>query len=363
MQRWRRSSSFWWWAGIGVLGLTYLSKFFPTAVEQWYSRGVFLLIRWLFDTLLTWQPLPVLYFLVLALLSLAWRSWRRAHFAFRGASAGPIWGQRWRTLANACGALVFFFFLLWGWHYQRVPLEDQLALQLRPVTFRVLKQNFRNQTERIVQLRKSLPQVDTGALEERHFPPSLESDLRDQLEGWLRQNNFPTVGRVRARLLFPRGVFLRFSTAGLYLPFTGEGHVDAGLHPLQWPYVMTHEMAHGYGFADEGTCNFLAYVAGRDSPNPVVQYAIELSFWRTLAAQYRGYDPQGFRRLREALPRAIQADLEAINNSMVQYPDLIPHLQYRVYDAYLKSQGISEGMLNYDRVVVLVQAWRRARQS
>lgn len=43
---------------------------------------------------------------------------------------------------------------------------------------------------------------------------------------------------------------------------------------------------------------------------------------------------------------------------MDRYPDLIPALQYRVYDAYLKSQGIREGMLNYDRVLVLTHAWR-----
>ncbi|MCB0582976.1 MAG: DUF3810 family protein, partial [Phaeodactylibacter sp.] len=71
---------------------------------------------------------------------------------------------------------------------------------------------------------------------------------------------------------------------GLYFPFTGEGHIDAGLHPLQKPYVMAHELAHGYGFGDEGTCNFLGYLACIGSDDPVIAYIGHLNYWRTLAA-------------------------------------------------------------------------------
>ena len=48
---------------------------------------------------------------------------------------------------------------------------------------------------------------------------------------------------------------------------------------------------------------------------------------------------------------------------MQRYPDLVPGLQYQMYDAYLKTQGIKEGMLNYNRVIMLVRAWREALKT
>ena len=51
----------------------------------------------------------------------------------------------------------------------------------------------------------------------------LEKTLREGLEGWLAEHQFPTTGKVRGRLLYPPGVFLSFSTAVLYFPYTGEG--------------------------------------------------------------------------------------------------------------------------------------------
>ncbi|RQH28738.1 DUF3810 family protein, partial [Okeania hirsuta] len=77
---------------------------------------------------------------------------------------------------------------------------------------------------------------------------------------WLRAHDFPASSNARAYKIYPKGIFMRFSSSGLYFPFTGQGQVDAGLHPLQWPYVMTHEMGHAYGFGDEGLA-LLGYVA------------------------------------------------------------------------------------------------------
>jgi hypothetical protein len=48
---------------------------------------------------------------------------------------------------------------------------------------------------------------------------------------------------------------------------------------------------------------------------------------------------------------------------MLRFPDLIPDLQPRIYNAYLKSQGIAEGVLNYDRVVMLAEAYEKVKSE
>jgi hypothetical protein len=53
--------------------------------------------------------------------------------------------------------------------------------------------------------------------------------------------------------------------------------------------------------------------------------------------------------------------VKAIRKQNSQYKELAPRLRYQVYDSYLKAQGIKAGMLNYDAVLMLVQAWRAAR--
>ncbi len=91
--------------------------------------------------------------------------------------------------------------------------------------------------------------------------------------------------------------------------------------------------------------------------NALIRYSGRLSYWRYIAREYRRYDPQGFEAARKTLSPEIVLDLEAIQRAMDKYPDLIPRLQYQIYDQYLKTQGIKEGMLSYNEVLTLVHAW------
>lgn len=60
------------------------------------------------------------------------------------------------------------------------------------------------------------------------------------------------------------------------------------------------------------------------------------------------------------LPTGLRKDLIDIQIYSNRYKDWIPDLQYKMYDAYLKGQGIKEGMLNYNMVIGLVLAYKAA---
>ena len=353
------------WIGIGLGGLAILLKnilsFSPELTELYYSRGLFLGVRVFIDYLLAWCPVPLIY-LFISLVSYyiirgVYRWWNtdygEVHFKAYAAILGVL---------SFIGTGLFLFFILWGFNYSRIPVEDQLGFELEPLTLKELKEEFYAETEILKSLRKQIPDADTDPISTRDFPDDMEEILREQLEAWLQLHGFSTIGRVRGRYVVPKGIFLRFSSSGLYFPFTGEGHVDAGLHPLQKAPVMAHELSHGYGFGDEGTCNFLAYVSAQDSPHPAIAYAAHLSYWRTLAINYLQYEPEAYREYRESLPIGIQSDLDAINEVLRRYPDIMPKLRYYAYDAYLKAQGIDEGIKNYNRVTMMVRAWRLSKR-
>ncbi|WP_353483136.1 DUF3810 family protein [Haliscomenobacter sp.] len=341
---------FWIIAGGFALSLKFFLGNESKLVEDWYSRGLFIGVRYTFE-LLSWMPIPLMYLFWLMVLWGAWKkiqSWRKDGFAI---------GQFLLGTASFLGALLFFFFTLWGFNYSRVPIERQLGLRLKPLNKVELDSAFQRETLLLICLRAKIPHAQNRALGRTDFPKKLERSLSESLESWLSDQHFPTPGRVRGRLLYPEGVFLRFSTAGLYFPYTGEGHIDPGLAPLQWPYTLSHELGHGYGFADEGTCNFLALMGCDRSRDLAIRYSGRLNYWRTLAGQLRRYDSEAFQKMRDKLPKEIQLDLEAINTAFLRFPDFVPDLQPRIYNAYLKSQGIAEGVLNYDRVVMLAEAY------
>ncbi|MBK7474743.1 MAG: DUF3810 domain-containing protein [Haliscomenobacter sp.] len=339
------------------VGLRWMASGNPEGVERLFSRGVFLFVRTLFDGLTSFLPFPSVYLL---LVGAAWWMYRniRKKKQPTGASGWRLLGHWALQTGNLAGWVIAWFFWAWGYNYYRIPVEQAMGLNVIPLDKQKIAADFDQETAMLSTLRSSAFFRDTLALAREDFPGDLERQLRQSLKEVLTRYGYPGYGRVRGRLLYPAGIFLRFSTAGLYLPFTGEGHIDPGLHPVQWPYVMAHELAHGYGFGDEGTCNFWAYLACIQSGDLAIEYAGRLGYWRYLASVYRKSDPQSFQRARDKLPPGIKNDLKAISEAMNRYPDLIPVLQYRVYDAYLKSQGISEGMLNYDRVLVLTHAWR-----
>ncbi len=339
-------------SGAIALLIRFVFESFPELTEVGYSRGIFLLLRQGLHFVFGYLPFAGIYILGVILITGVVRS------GFRLYRQEGSWlqktGKAFLGVANFAGFVLFAFYFLWGYNYSRLPVEQQLGLHLEPLGKAEITRILEVQTAELIRLRAALP---AGPVTASALGGTLEQELREGLEKILVEHGFPAPARVRARWIRPDGLFLRFSTAGLYLPFTGEGHVDPGLAPVQWPAVMAHELAHGYGFGDEGVCSFWALLTCRASNNPYLRYAGALSYWRSLASAYRDYDPEGFLRLRDQLPAAVLGDLQDIRQAMQRFPDLVPRLQYRVYDAYLKSQGIGEGMLNYDRVLLLMAAY------
>lgn len=358
MRRYRNALS---WLALGLVTVLLRLLLPATAVETYYSRAVYPALRAVWDHLLNrWLPIPLLY--ILLALGLWWlvrsaRRWWRLP-GWRPRLASFVMG-----LLGTLGGLAATFLLLWGFNYGRLPVERQLGLDLQPLSLQRLEAGVRAEAEALVAARAGIPAADTSALAARHFPEDMEDRLRVALEERLAHYGYPTTGRVRGRLLYPKGIFLRFSSAGLFFPWSGEGHIDAGLIHLQRPYTLTHELAHGYGFGDEGACSFWSYIAGIQADDPALVYATRLGYWRSLAASWLRAAPDDYRAFRDSLPSGIRNDLHAINENLAAYPDIMPRARYLAYDAYLKAQGIEEGMLNYNRVVLLVEAWKQVGEG
>ena len=349
----------WIWIGLGALAMLtrWLLGYCPSCTEQWYSQGIFLGIRNIIDYTVALSPVALVYFFFPILLFVTFRRIRRSF-----QKEMPV-KQRLGSTLLSIGAFVFgvifFFLVLWGYNYGRVQVEEHMGFEAPPVKVSEIKSELDYFTDTLSAIREGSFSNNTLALDESFLSESIEKDIRAEMIALLQSLDYPTPGRVRGRILKPKGILLRFSTAGVYFPWTGECHIDGGLHPLQIPFVLAHELAHGYGFTDEGSCNFLAFLACAKSNNTFVKYSGYLNYWRYLAGEYRYYYPKEYPDFRAALPQGIQNDLNAINETMRKYPDILPKLRYYAYETYLKAQGIDEGMKNYNRVIMLVTGYRK----
>lgn len=331
---------------------------FPGVTEQVYSRGVFQGIRCSLDFLTGWLPFPFTYLIFAGLIWWGARVvWK--FFAKRTLPISRHLLQAGLRLVLFACAIVTLFYWLWGFNYDRIPIEKQLALPEVRLDSAYIKTALDEQTQRVLQLRLLL-QADTSKSIDTAFPAEqLETTVRQEVAEQLAALQFPTPGRPRGRQPFWNGFLLRFGAAGIYNPFSGECNIDRALHPLTKPINLAHELCHGYGFGDEGTCNFLAYIALEKSQQPYLRYTAELDFWRELAVAYRQCAPEAYPAFRATLPTGFRSDLDNIYRILDQYPEFFEAFRYRLYDQYLKSQGISEGMANYGKVIPLVLAWRQ----
>lgn len=347
--------------GIGALVLNWLFGVFPSFYEVVYFRGIFQGIRILYDYTLGWIPFPMVYVLFFVLVQiiyvfLKFKGFRKAESALDKMKSILL------PLLSFIGAVIFFFYFLWGFNYQQKTLSTQLKLLKVKADSLELYGESLYFLERLTTLRNDIS-TDTLALSFDQLPNDLEREIRRSLEGLLSSWDLPISGRVRVRKLYPKGTLLRISTAGVYIPFVFEGHIDAGLHPIQYPFTMAHEMSHGYGLADEGTCNFTGFLACMKSDNSMIQYSAIMSLWRYMANNLRRHAPTLYAKMVRQMDPNVRKDLIAVMDEMDKYPDILPEVRDVVYDTYLKSHGVKGGMSSYSTVVKLMLQWKKSDKN
>jgi hypothetical protein len=306
------------------------------------------------DYSLGWLPFPAVYVLF------AWLLWLMGRFFMalkKENKPAAVKRLGWGVLNTVCAVIVLFF-LLWGFNYQRLPVETQMGFTVEMPSREALFSELERQTAVVLAARNVLQPDTAQAIPDNGMPATLEADIRLLVEQRYAQLGLPAAGRPRGRQPFWNGFLIRFGAAGIYNPFTGEGNIDRGLYFLTKPYNLAHELGHAYGWGDEGTCTFLAYLALSASEHPLYRYSAELGYWRELAGACRRADPEAYGTLFDQLPAGFVQDLVNIRKAVDRYPEFFEAFRVKTYDNYLKAQGIREGMANYGKVVPLVLAWR-----
>ena len=333
-------------------------------VETVYSRGIFLFIRQFLSTTLGWLPFSAIILLLPILLWIFIRKWRQRRRNRKENGVQWNWGQHLGQAGLnllAFGAGIFIVFnVLWGFNYGRIPLETTLKLEVKGLDAERLCEEMEFAMLAAEAARARIPGVSSDSLSMDLLPGDLENQVQIDLEETLRMLGYPAPawGRVRARVV-AGGTLLRMSIAGIYNPFTGEGNIAGASTLPRYPSTMAHEMAHGYGFGNEGTCNFLAILACTRSNDPLIGYSGWMSYWYYIGRELRKLDPLLYQMLRRQVGPGFNADLRANYYNSKKYSSWFSKIGLRVNEAYLKTQGIKAGLNSYNRVANMFAEWRR----
>ena len=173
------------------------------------------------------------------------------------------------------------------------------------------------------------------------------------------EKEFPSLAgpeRRAKKITFSRIMSLLGYT-GVYMPYTGEANVNVDFPAAYLPDTVAHELAHQRGVASEDEANFAAIVAGLTCGDPVYEYSAALSAWSELGIALCGYDREAYFELYATLDPGVQADIVASNEYWAQFQGPVREASDRVYDAFLKSYGESNGIKTYNMVVGLLLAY------
>ncbi len=312
----------------------------PGIMEAVYGQSVFPVIRKIQNGLFSWLPFSAILILLIGLIFIIVRFFRRT-------IRKKDWVNILKVIISVLSIVYISFYILWGFNYDRPDLQSRLNWETERISADDFLDFARSRVDSLNRLRIRL---DTTAFNYKE----VAKELAISASRVAREYGYAFSKNVPSRQLSPKGILMRFSTAGFYFPFTGECNIDAGLHKLEKPSVMAHEIFHGLGVSGEGDCNFLAYWVCQDSQSDFVRYSGELDLWYYLMRDLRQVSPEYLDSLRSTLSEEVVADFESIRANNRKYPDIMPATRDAIYNAYLKSNEISTGIHDYNRITQMV---------
>jgi len=337
--------------GVGLLVLCCLEwmKQWPGVVERYYSLGFYPLFSYVPKTLFGWIPFSVGDMLYATLVVVLCGLFLRVLI--------DLCKGRWRDASTAMLRAVLFvlglyiyFYISWGLHYYRVPLQEQFGLQVD----RIDRSDYLTVLDRYVdEVNVLRAQLDTGVMDTERATRELEAVMRAD------DNGLHMLSRTQVRVKHPISSKLAsyFTVTGYLNPFTQEVQVNALMPKTAYPFTVVHELSHQMGIGFEDECNFIAFLVLHQHPDIWYRYA---AYYETVQYLLRPlyYEDKGrYDAYVAKLSVAVKRDMEQERLFWQAYRGPLDRLMNIFYSGYLQHNNQPEGMARYSLMSRLVVAW------
>jgi hypothetical protein len=298
------------------------ARIFPsTVVEKIYSRTIFPTISHIFGVVADAVPFSWLDVWIIGGVVLLVYTLRK---------------KRWRVLAGMVCFLYLWFFWTWGLNYHRPQLTDRLHLETKDLTDPDLKRFAETAAGEINRLRPLASQVPLTRAQTGGMAAKRVEQVVFKIDG----TDWRAANRVKRSVIADQWYKIA-GIDGMFNPFGHEPLVIGGPYAFELPFLMSHELAHVRGIANEGEANLVALLATVASDDPRFQYSGWLYLW--------GYLPRYSEIKLDDGPRA---DLKAAAmRIMANEIPIANRVQSAILDAHLKANAVPAGVRSYSEFV------------
>ena len=314
----------------------------PDLVERWYSQGAYPVIQRALTPASSLLPVALLDIasvgLLLAALTFVVRRWR-LHGGRRAAMEAAF------HVVWSAAVVLLLFTCLWGLNYRRIPIEQKVDYDASRVTPGAIVRFGELAVARVNALEASAERRTGGAAGLAALEAAFDAAQRAL---GARQGRTATPAAPKRSIY--TWYLVRAGIDGMMNPFFLEIILNPEILPIERPFSLAHEWAHLAGYADESEANFVAWLtcarAGASG---------EYSGWLEALRYTLSAVPRAERtRLQMQLAPAVQDDLRAIAVRLGRADPVVSGVARSVYDSYLKSQGVKEGIASYGAMLRLM---------
>ena len=247
--------------------LVQLISFFPEFIESFYSNGLYTSISNFSRIIFGFIPFSIGdfgYLFAIVFLIIGYIKNRKI--------IKLSWKDRSLKILSYFSVFYFFFNILWGLNYYRVPLFEKLKIEKEYSNDDLLK--F---TQILITKTNAIhSQITKNDSIKVVFPYSQEQVFEMNLKGYQSlSKQIPSLNYKHSSIkksLFSLPLsYMGFS--GYLNPFTNEAQVNDKIPMYNFPTTVTHEMAHQLGYASESEANFIGFLASINNENSYFQYS------------------------------------------------------------------------------------------
>lgn len=326
---------------------------FPDVVEHWYSKGFYPKLAFIFRKALGWLPFSfgdVVYFILIIFL-VRW-IWKHRIGFFKE------WKTNGLAILSWISVFYFFFHLLWGMNYYRIPLHEKLQIE-KEYSEDQLKVFIEKMIVKTNELQLKITKNDSLAVK---IPYSNEEIYNLALKGYenlpidLQEFEYEHKSIKSSFFSYP----LSYMGFGGYLnPFTNEAQVNYLKPKYTSPLTTCHEMAHQTGIGSESECNFIGFITASNNEDLYFQYSAY-----SFALLY------GLHNLEVLQEGSSKPFVDKINKGVLknfaenerfwkEYQTPINTIFEYFYDNFLKANQQKDGMEGYSKFIGLAIGYEK----
>ncbi len=327
----------------------------PDLVEKYFSRGIYPVTSRIQSAIANLVPFS-LYEIVIVCLGLfaVYRLFRLIQSFFQRSFRNEV--IRFSTQILFIVSLgLFLFQFAWSLNNYRIPIKDQLGLNVQQATISELTDTYKALVAGANATRSRLSAMQTSD------PQKVRNVLNTAWEGYpplAGKYSLFHANRVRVKGLHLFSWVQTISGySGVYNFFTGEPNINIQPPLVSLPHTACHEIAHQMGITLEDEANYAGFLACMNHPDDLFRYSGYLNALTYVGNALYDQSPETYMDLSAMLSDEIRADQQVIREFWDQHQKkAASEIADKMNESYLKSNNQPEGMKSYGKFVDLLIA-------